>query len=185
MSGRIPVRALQIAQVALLVPLLELERRMRRTGGPGIIPFELAGTPRRARRIMETWGPEGQAAARVSLLLDYPFLVTYSGLQLAGCHAASGALRRRGAPALADAGPAIGAMQVAAGAFDAAENTALLGVLAGRDDRLPALARACARAKFALLGIGWLYLGLGAAGRLTAPARRRRRWSRPWCRRAR
>ena len=95
-------------QVLLLAPLVALERRMKRTGGPGIIPFELAGTPERSRRIMERWGPEGRAAARTSLLLDYPFLVTYSGFQLAACRAASDALRRRGANALADAGRVIG-----------------------------------------------------------------------------
>ena len=97
---------------------------------------------------------------------DYPYHVTYSGLQMAASRAASDALRRRGVAALADAGAVIGAAQLAAGAFDAAENTALLGVLAGRDGRLPALARACARAKFALLGIGWGYGALGLASRL-------------------
>jgi hypothetical protein len=155
-------------QVLLLVPLLALERRMRRAGGPGIIPFELAGTPERSRRIMERWGADGQSAARMSLVLDYPYLVTYSALQVAASRAASGALRRRGATALADVGRLIGASQVAAGAFDAAENTALLGVLAGRNGRLPALARACARAKFALLGVGWGYGALGLASRLAA-----------------
>jgi hypothetical protein len=152
----------------LLVPLLVLERRMKRAGGPGIIPFELAGTPERSRRIMERWGPAGQSAARLSLVLDYPFLVTYSGIQLAACGAASDALRRRGATALADAGRVVGPAQLAAGGFDAVENTALLGILAGRDGRLPALARACASAKFGLLLLGWLYGALGLASRLTA-----------------
>jgi hypothetical protein len=153
-------------QILLLIPLLALERRMRRAGGPGIIPFELAGSPERSRRIMERWGADGQAAARLSLMLDYPYLVSYSGLQVAASRAASEALRRRGATALADAGRMIGLSQVAAGTFDAAENTALLGVLAGRDGRLPAIARACARAKFALLGVGWGYGALGLASRL-------------------
>lgn len=77
---------------ALLIPLLALERAMKRTGGPGIIAFELAGTPERSRKIMDTWGPEGQSAARLSLLLDYPLLITYCGIQVAGCAAASDAL---------------------------------------------------------------------------------------------
>ena len=153
-------------QILLLAPLVALERRMKRTGGPGIIPFELAGTPERSRWIMERWGPEGRSAARTSLLLDYPFLVTYSGFQLAACGAASDALRRRGANALAEAGRVIGPAQIAAGAFDAVENTALLGVLSGRTERLPAVARAAARAKFALLRIGWLYAAMGLASRV-------------------
>ena len=160
------VWAFGAGQVLLLIPILALERRMRRAGGPGIIPFELAGTPERSRRIMDRWGAEGRSAARLSLMLDYPYLVTYSGLQVAASRAASQALRRRGATVLADAGRVVGAAQVAAGAFDAAENTALLGVLAGRDGRLPALARACARAKFALLGLGWGYGALGLASRV-------------------
>jgi hypothetical protein len=152
--------------VLLLAPLVVLDRRMMHTGGAGIIAFELAGTPERSRRIMDRWGPEGRSAARMSLLLDYPYLVTYAGLQLAACGAASDALRSRGADILADAGRFIAPAQLAAGAFDAAENTALLGVLAGRSDRLPAVARAAARAKFALLALGWLYGALGLASRL-------------------
>ena len=43
-----------------------LERRMRATGGPGIIPFELAGSAFRAEQIMAQWGRAGERAARVS-----------------------------------------------------------------------------------------------------------------------
>lgn len=160
------LRTLGAGQVALLIPLVTLDRRMQRAGGAGIIPFELAGTPERSRRIMERWGPEGRSAARKSLLLDYPYLVTYTGLQLIGCAAASEALRRRGATALAEAGRVIGPAQVAAGVSDAVENTALLGVLAGRGEHLPALARSAARVKFALLALGWIYSALGLASRL-------------------
>jgi hypothetical protein len=164
-SRRRAVRILGIAQAALLVPLLECERRMRRAGGPGIIPFELAG-PDGAKKIMRKWGGEGQRAARVSLALDYPFLVTYSGLQLIGCTAVSEAFDRQGAGRLAAAGRVIGPAQIAAGAFDSVENTALLLTLAGRGDPFPAVARASALAKFALLAAGWGYLKLGLLNRL-------------------
>ena len=148
-------------QVAVPIPMLALERKMRRTGGPGIIPFELAGTPERSRRIVERWGADGQSAARASLLLDYPYLVSYAGLQAAICGAASDALREAGRGRLAAAGHLVATAQWGAGAFDAVENTALLGVLAGRSGRLPGVARTCAGAKFALLGLGWLYAALG------------------------
>ena len=36
---------------------------MRATGGPGIIPFELAGSATRAEDIMTRWGSDGQRAA--------------------------------------------------------------------------------------------------------------------------
>jgi hypothetical protein len=161
-SRRRTIRILGLAQVALLLPLLEMERRMRKAGGPGIVAFELAGTPERASKIMGKWGDEGQAAARVSLLLDYPFLVTYSGLQYIGCAAA---LEELGGP-LASAGRVIAKAQIAAGAFDAVENTALLGIVGGRQGRLPAVARAAALAKFALLTVGGLFRALGIASRL-------------------
>jgi hypothetical protein len=166
-SRRRTNRILGLAQAALLVPLLEMERRMRKTGGSGILAFELAGTPERASKITRKWGAEGQAAARVSLLLDYPFLVTYSGLQFIGCAAAREQL---GGP-LAAAGRVIAPAQFAAGAFDAVENTALLGIVAGRSGRLPAVARASALAKFALLTVGVLYRALGIASRLARGSR--------------
>lgn len=105
-------------------------------------------------------GPDGQCAARLSLLLDYPFLVTYCGIQVARCAAASDALRLRGANALATVRRVIGTAQIVAGAFDAAENTALLNVLAGRAGRLPAVARMCAEAKFAVFIFACLYESL-------------------------
>ena len=52
------------------------------------------------------------------------------------------------------------------GAGGTVENTALLGVLAGRDDRLPAAARVFARAKFALLAVVWAYTVMGLGSRL-------------------
>ncbi len=142
----------------MAIPMLALERQLRRTGGPGIIPFELAGTSEKSKQIIEAWGPTGRRAARTSLVLDYPYLVTYAGLQAALCELAGDALRRRGSRWLAPAGPLLGKTQWAAGAFDALENAALLAVLAGGSERLPALAKRCASAKFALLGLGWAYM---------------------------
>lgn len=125
--------------------------------------------PRTVRgRLWICGGDEGRSAARLSLLLDYPFLVTYCGIQVAGCAAASDALRHRDANALATAGRLIGPAQIAAGAFDAVENTALLGVLAGRAGQLSAVARACAQAKFAVFIVGCLYEVLGVASHLSS-----------------
>ena len=152
------------AQLALLVPLAAAERRMKATGGPGIIPFELAG-PEHARRVLDGWGPSGRRAARVSLLLDYPFLVAYTGFNLALTTVAAEGLGGAGAGA-------VRAAQIAAAACEAAENTALLGVLARDDDEvLPRVARAFARAKFALLGAGWAYAAAGLASRFARSRR--------------
>ena len=137
------VRSSLAATLATAVPMLELERRMKRAGGVGIIPLELAGTPERAQRILERWGDDGLRWARWSLVLDYPFLAAYTSFNVAA-HRALGS------------GRAMVAAQVAAGACDAVENAALLGYVTRRDERLPAVARAFASVKFALLGLGWV-----------------------------
>lgn len=156
------------ATAALMVPLVILDRRMQATGGPGIIPFELAG-PGRSEEILRRWGEEGRGAARASLLLDFPYLVAYTALNVRLTQRASDALATHRLGRLAALGRGVASVQVAAGACDAIENTALLGVVArGGDARLASLARTAARAKFAGLIAGWLY---GAA----ALAARRRR----------
>jgi hypothetical protein len=148
------------------VPLAILDRRMQTAGGPGIIPFELAG-PRRSAEILRRWGTDGQRAARASLILDFPFLVAYTTLGLRLTGQATDALGARW-PRLARLGPAVAAVQVAAGALDAVENSALLGVVArGGDARLAALAQKSARAKFAGLLAGWVFGGVALAGMLT------------------
>jgi predicted hotdog family 3-hydroxylacyl-ACP dehydratase len=57
-----------------------LERGMKSTGGPGIIPFELAGTEARATQIMDSWGERGRRAARTSLRLDFGYAASYGVL---------------------------------------------------------------------------------------------------------
>lgn len=151
-------RALLISRLATLAQLaafMPLERRMRRSGGPGIIGFELAGTAERAGRIVDTWGDDGRAAARRSLLQDYPFPPTYAVAQALTCEAAAA---RFGQGAARDAGAALAWGQFVAAGFDYVENTALLGVLAGRSGSLAALARRAALVKFALIGAGWAYV---------------------------
>jgi hypothetical protein len=134
---------------------------MMRTGGPGIIPFELAGSTEKAQAIMARWGSEGRAAARRSLVLDFPYLVAYSGVHAIWCRIASDTLRRAGQRSAAEIGDIVIRSQMLAGACDAVENAALLGVLAGHTKTLPRVARSFALAKFALLALGWAYAGLG------------------------
>jgi hypothetical protein len=142
--------------VGLLVPLAILDRRMQVAGGTGIIPFELAG-PKRSAEILGRWGPEGQRAARASLILDFPYLLAYTtlGVRLTGrARDALGSRSKR----LGRLGPAVAAIQIAAGVCDAIENAALLGVVArGGDAKLAALARTSARAKFAGLFVASVY----------------------------
>jgi hypothetical protein len=178
LSGCDRRRALWLLAIATALQLrlfLIFEREMKRTGGPGIVPFELAGSTERTREILDTWGPQGRAAATNSLLLDYLFPPTYSALQALACDATAAGLARRGRRLLAVAGPRIGWAQLAAAAFDYVENTALLLVLTGRDRRAPRVARRAAQVKFALVSLGQAYVLVGGVD--AALVRRRRRSS--------
>ncbi len=155
--SRASLTAPAAATAALFVPLAVLDRRMRSAGGAGVVSFELAG-PDRSAEILRAWGAEGQRAARASLLLDFPYLVAYTVLNVRVTEWACDALAARGAGMLTTVGRAAMAVQVVAGVCDAVENVALLGVIAREGDaRLSALARSAARAKFAGLIVGWLY----------------------------
>ena len=112
--------AVGVAFVVDTMVMLLLERRMRATGGPGIIPFELAGSAARAEDIMTRWGSEGQRAARLSLWLDFGYMATYGTFTAL---LVDRARRRRGHSA------ALPAIVFAAVAADAAEGVSLLQVL--------------------------------------------------------
>jgi len=139
------------AFVGYTAVMLALERQMRRSGGSGIIAFELAGNAARAQRIMDAWGDGGRRAARRSLQLDFGYMATYGALTaLLVDHAR----RRLGHPAAVCLGviPAVAA--------DALEGVALLNVLAGNDISTHARrARGAALLKFGVLVAALLYTG--------------------------
>jgi hypothetical protein len=144
---------------------------MQATGGTGIIAFELAG-PDRSTEILRSWGAEGRRAARASLLLDFPYLVAYTVLNVRLTGRAGEALEAQGADSFRRLAPVVAAIQVAAGTCDAVENAALLGVVArGGDSRLACVARTAARAKFAGLIVGWLFEAAAVGGRARRPRR--------------
>jgi hypothetical protein len=145
------------AYVVYTAGMLILERRMRATGGPGIIPFELAGSEARAEDIMARWGDAGRRAARLSLWLDFGYMATYGTLLAL---LVDWARRRRGHPA------ALPALVIGAVAGDAIEGVELLKVLRG--ERVAAHARRAqiaALTKFMVLGGALTYVGLGTRAR--------------------
>lgn len=122
-SDRIRDKQLAAASVAFVVyttVMLLLERRMRETGGLGIIPFELAGSAAQSEDIMTRWGIDGQRAARLSLWLDFGYMATYGAFTML---LVDRARRRRGHPA------ALPATVIVAVAADATEGVSLLKVL--------------------------------------------------------
>ena len=152
---RYPVAALAALFVGYTGVMLSIERRLRRTGGPGIITFELAGSASRAEDMMHAWGPQGQRAARLSLWLDFGYMLSYGTLTAALLDRAR---RQRGHPA------GLPAFGVGAVAGDAIEGVSLLNVLNGRRVAASArLARTAALAKFAMLAASLGYLAAGRA----------------------
>jgi hypothetical protein len=132
---------------------------MQTAGGTGIIPFELAG-PERSGQILRAWSDAGQRAARASLLLDFPYLVSYTTLNVRLTDRAREVFASRGDEPPQAMASLVTALQVAAGLCDAVENAALLGVVArGGDAKLASVARTAALAKFAGLIAGWVYGG--------------------------
>ena len=162
-SDRICDNRLAAATVGFVVytmAMLMLERRMRQTGGPGIIPFELAGSASQAEDIMTRWGSDGQRAARLSLWLDFGYMATYGTLTALLVERAR---RRRGHPAV------LAATVIVAVAADAVEGVSLLKVLHRKRVAVHARrAQIAALIKFAVLAGA---LGYVATDRFTSDAR--------------
>ena len=166
---------LGFASAALLLVLALLDLRMQDTGGPGIIAFELAGSNAQATEIMAEWGAAGQDAARLSLWLDFPYLVLYGAFLTLAVLALRDAGRERGWDRYASYGLVVAFLPAVAALCDVAEAVGLLLILDGRGGtRLPPLATAFALVKFAALAAVAAYLLTGLAGL----ARRHLRWVR-------
>lgn len=149
------------AAVALWVFLVVQDDEIKESNGPGIVPFEVAGTEEEAQEILEEWGEKGRDAARLSLRVDFAYLIAYSLFLAIGCTIASERLARRGLTRLAHIGPMLGWSMLAAGAFDAIENVALLRVVDGHTEAWPGVALYAAIPKFAITGVGLAYVILG------------------------
>lgn len=154
------------AFVALTVSMQVWERRMRATGGPGIVGLQLARDARAAEGVLETWGASGRTAARHQTRADFAYLTTYASAGVC----AGELLRRRTSPGSGwdRSGRVVRWMPAVAATCDAVENVALLRTLAASehgeapDARTVPATRAAALTKFTLLlgSIGW---AVGAA----------------------
>jgi hypothetical protein len=169
--GRV-MTGLAAANLTIGAAMLPAQLRMQRAAGRGIVALELAGSERRARALMRAWGRDGRRSARRLQWLDFAYLATYAPFLHLASLAAGERLRHRSHDSLATLARPVAQAQLAAGALNAVENAALLGVLNdARGEGLPRLACGCATAKFALLGAGWLYLLAAACARATPPSK--------------
>jgi hypothetical protein len=130
--------------------------------GTGVIELELMRTTGKAQEVLSDYGAEGRSAARTSLWLDYPYLVSYALFLSLACAGISERARRLGRFRWAAVGVALAWAAVLAGLFDAVENAALLRVLAGHPEQpYPAIAYLCAVPKFVLSAAALLYAVTG------------------------
>jgi hypothetical protein len=155
-----------IATVLLLLAMAPADQRMQDTGGPGILPFELAGSQDRADEILDEWGEKGQDAARESLWIDFGFLVAYGAFLTLAAAATRDLARSRGWLRMARIGAVAVYLGALGAAFDAFENTCLLLTLGGSGEIFPFLATVFAACKFLLLAVVVVYLLAGLAMRL-------------------
>jgi hypothetical protein len=158
--------AFGIAMVVFDVVLTVIDQRLAATGGPSILGLEFAGSSGRASEIMAEWGAHGRNLARLSLWIDFGFMVSYGTFFALAALATRDFARRRGLRALAVAGIATPIFAVAAALFDAAENVIWLLVLGGHGGKIgPPLATSCAALKFTLIGLTIVYVLWGLVAR--------------------
>lgn len=152
-----------------VVPYLLFEEPLQATGGPGIIGFEFAATHARAAQIMAEWGAHGRHIARLSLSLDYAYMVSYGTFFAVAGFAIRDIARARRWRRRAVVGVVVPFFAIAAASFDATENVALLVTLAGLGGSLaPLLATACSTIKFTLITVAMLYALTGFAASVRA-----------------
>lgn len=157
MTRRRGLIAAGIATVLLFFAMAPAEERMT-DRGPGMVPFELAGSQERANEILGEWGEEGQDAARESLWIDFGFLIAYGAFLTLLLAAARDLAVGRGWPRLGAIGRIFISFGVLAAAFDALENVCLLLTLDDAGAAFPVLATVFAGCKFILLAAAIAYL---------------------------
>lgn len=159
--------AFGIAMVAFNVALSAIDLRLTATGGPSIVGFEFAGSARRAAQIMFEWGDHGRDLARLSLWLDFGFMLSYGSFFALAALATRDFARANGLRRLAAAGTLAPSAAVAAAVFDAGENVFLLLTLGGHGGSFgPPIATACASVKFLLIAFAIVYVLWGLVVRL-------------------
>jgi hypothetical protein len=158
-----------LAGLVLLVVLGAIDPSREVDGGASIVDFEVAGSRADARDILAEWGDDGHDAARLSLLLDYPYLVLYGIFWTLAVAAVRDMARARDWPRLAANGAVIVTFPLGAAVFDAIENAFLLLVLEDHGGATaPRVALVAALLKFVLLGAAVAYVLAGLVRRAVA-----------------
>ena len=168
MSRRTALIVLAIASIALATVLTVIDPANEADGNPSIIDYELAWSEERAEEIQADWGDEGEDAARLSLLLDYLYLLVYGGFLVLAVAATRDLAAERGFRRLAALGGAATIAAFAAPLADAVENAWLLVGLVEEGGIAPILGGGFATVKFAATLAAIAYLVAGLVARLRA-----------------
>ena len=164
MTRRRALRTTGIATAILFVVLAIVDEAIKASGGPGIVAFELAGTTERATEILGHWGQDGREAARVSLGIDFVYLVVYGVFLTLAVLELRDVARARGWDAYARPGTAIAVLPGVAAACDVVEDAGLWLMIEGvGTDPLPPVATGFAVVKFVALAVVAVYLLAGLA----------------------
>jgi hypothetical protein len=163
---------LGVATVVFDLLMVFLDQKMKDAGGPSILGFEFAGSEQHAAKVMGEWGSSGRHYARLSLWLDYAFMLSYGSFLALASVATRDFAREVGMRWLAAVGVFAPFAAIAAATFDATENVFLLLTLGGHGGSFaPPIATACASVKFALVAFAILYVIWGLAARLIGARR--------------
>lgn len=165
MSRRRLLIGFGIAVVVFDIVLILIDQRLEATAGPSILGLEFAGSATRAHQIMAEWGDHGRDLARLSLWIDFGFMLSYGIFFALAGFATRDFARANGRRALGVAGMAAPYCAIAAAAFDATENIIWLLVLGGHGRVGPPIATTCAGLKFLLIGIAIVYALWGLCSR--------------------
>jgi hypothetical protein len=127
--------------------------------GYGIVALELARTADQVRLIRRAWGPEGDAAARRSILADFAFVAGYGGFLVTAACWCGAVLRHRRSWGWMHLAYALAIAFAVAAACDVLENIGMLAELRTPEvvpGRWPPVVGSVARVKFGLLAAGAL-----------------------------
>lgn len=176
MTRRRALWILGVVTLGLFAVLLVLDGRMQDAGHHGIVAFEVAFTSGKAQEIVVAWGSKGHDAARLSLWIDFLYLIAYGLFLWLAVRALGDAFRDRGMDGWARPAAAISVLPLIGAGADALEDVFLLLVLGGHASSIgPPLAGGFATLKFLCLAIAIVYLLAGlvalALSRRGAPAR--------------
>lgn len=155
--------AFGVATVVFDVVLLVIDQHLEKTGGPSILGLEFAGSAEQVDRITAEWGAHGVYLARLSLWIDFGFMVSYGAFFTLAGLATRDFAKEHDRRMLAAPGLVVPYFAAAAAIFDACENSVWLLALGGHAMSLAPVATGCAIVQFILVGIAIAYSLCGLA----------------------